>query len=193
MATYHCPSLQPFPSIGGGAHRVLETAPVADRGHRGDLEAGGAWLVPYPGRSLTKKKKVFLYPGFPKMNGGTQCVGGGRLAVGDWRLVAVCGGWWWLTAVGGWGLVVDGGWSLLAVGGWSLLAVGGWRLAVGAGLRLATGGGRWLAVDGPLGRSLRAVLNKKKTSVPKDRPAPTQAQSVVNFSTRTFSNSSVLV
>ena len=46
----------------------------------------------------------------------------------------------------------------------------GWRLAVGGWWRLAVGGGWWLAVDGPLGRSLRAVLNKKKISVPKDRP-----------------------
>ena len=52
------------------------------------------------------------------------------------------------------------------VGGWRLAAVGGWwRLAVGGGWRLmAVGGGWWLAVDGLLGRSLRAVLNKKKTS-----------------------------
>ena len=42
------------------------------------------------------------------------------------------------------------------------MAVGsGWRLAVGDGWRLAVGGG-WLAVDGPLGRSLRAVFNRKK-------------------------------
>ena len=89
---------------------------------------------------------------FPKKaRGHTMCwrwaVGGWRLAVGGWRLVAVGGGWWWLAAVGAWGLVVDGAWQWLAVGGWSPLAVGGgWRLAV----------------DGPLGRSLRAVLNKNK-------------------------------
>ena len=41
-----------------------------------------------------------------------------------------------------------GGWRLVAAGGWRLVAVGGW----------------WLAVDGPLGRSLKAVLNKKKSS-----------------------------
>ena len=39
---------------------------------------------------------------------------------------------------------------VMAVGGWWRLAVGGWRLAVG----------------GPLGRSLRAVLSKKKNLVP---------------------------
>ena len=50
---------------------------------------------------------------------------------------------------------------------------GGWRLAVGGDWRLAVGGGWWLlvvdgswrlAVGGPLGRSLRAVLSKKKKS-----------------------------
>ena len=51
------------------------------------------------------------------------------------------------------------------VGGWRLAAAGGWRqLAVGGWWRLVVGGGWWLAVDGPLGRSLRAVLNKKKIS-----------------------------
>ena len=49
------------------------------------------------------------------------------------------------------------------VGGWRLVAAGGWRqLAVGGWWRLAVGGGWWLVVDGPLGRSLRAVLNKTK-------------------------------
>ena len=41
---------------------------------------------------------------------GTLRVGSGRLAVGNWRLVAVGGGWWWLAVVGDWGLVVDGSW-----------------------------------------------------------------------------------
>ena len=82
-------------------------------------------------------------------------VGGGwrLVAIGGWRL-AGGGGWWRLAAVGGW---------RLAVGGWWLVAVGsGWRLAVGGGWRLAIGGGWWLAVGGPWGRSLRAVLSKKK-------------------------------
>ena len=58
--------------------------------------------------------------------------------------------------VGGWRLVVAGGWRrLVAVGGW-------WRLAVCGGWRLADGG--------PLGRSLRAVLSKKKKSGPKGPP-----------------------
>ena len=39
--------------------------------------------------------------------------------------------------------------------GWRRLAVGGWW-------QLAVGGGWWAAVGGPLGRSLRAVLSKKK-------------------------------
>ena len=46
--------------------------------------------------------------------------------------------------------VLNHGWWRLAVGGWRLVAVGGWRLAVG----------------GPLGRSLRAVLSRKKKSGP---------------------------
>ena len=104
------------------------------------------------------------------MVGGWRLVAARLAAVGGWRLATggggVGGGWWWLAAVGGWGLMVDGGWQWLAVGGWSPLAVGGgWRrLAVGGWWRLAVGGGWWLAVDGPLGRSLRAVLNKTKSS-----------------------------
>ena len=44
------------------------------------------------------------------------------------------------------------------------LAVGGWRLAVGGGWwRLVVGDWWLMAVDGPLGRPLRAVLNKKKS------------------------------
>ena len=60
----------------------------------------------------------------------------------------------------------------MAVGsGWRLSVGRRWQLAVGGWRRLAVGGGWRLAVDGPLGRSLRAVLNqKKKISVPKDRP-----------------------
>ena len=51
----------------------------------------------------------------------------------------------------------------MAVGsGWRLAVGRRWRLTVGGGWRLAVGGGWWLAVDGPLGRSLRAILNQKK-------------------------------
>ena len=55
--------------------------------------------------------------------------------------------WWWLVAVGG-------GWWLGIGGQWRLAVVGGWRR---------------LAVGGPLGRSLRAVRNKKIQSL-KDPP-----------------------
>ena len=92
-----------------------------------------------PGRSLTRRKKRSVpVPWFPKSaDGHTMCW---RLAVGGWRLAV--GGSWQLVAV-------DGGWRQLVVGDWRLMAVNsGWRLAV----------------DGPLGRSLRAVLNKKKKS-----------------------------
>ena len=66
------------------------------------------------------------------------------------------------TMVGGsWRLAVGGGWRL-AVGNWRLAAVGGWRLVVGGWWRLAVDGSWRLAVGGPLGRSLRAVLSKKK-------------------------------
>ena len=57
------------------------------------------------------------------------------------------GGGWWLAVGGGWRLAVGGGWWLAVGGGW-------WRLAVDGSWRLADGG--------PLGRSLRAVLSKKK-------------------------------
>ena len=96
-----------------------------------------------------EKKKCFVTQ-FPQKSPRAHhllAVGGGWLMVGDWLLVAVGGG--------SRGLVV-GDWWLMAVGG-------GWRLVVGH---------RWrLAVDGPLGRSLRAVLNKKKTSPLRDPPA----------------------
>ena len=54
--------------------------------------------------------------------------------------------------IGSWRLDSAGSWQrLVAVGGWRLVPVGGW----------------WeLAVGGPLGPSLRAVLNKKKKLVP---------------------------
>ena len=79
-----------------------------------------------------------------------------RLAVGGWWRLAVGG--WQLVAVGGgcWGLVVGGGLQRLVVGGW-------WLVGFGSGRRLAVGGGWWRLVVG-WGRSLRAVLNKKKTS-----------------------------
>ena len=93
---------------------------------------------------LKRRKKSVTFRSFPKNTRGHTCVGGGRLAVG---------GWWWLAAAGGWG------WWLMAVGGWQLVAAGGWQLVA-----VVVGGGWWLAVDGPLGRSLRAVLNKKKSS-----------------------------
>ena len=50
--------------------------------------------------------------------------------------------------------------------GWWRLAVGGWRLAVGNWRLVAVGGWWRLAVGGPLGRSLRAVLSKKKKTGP---------------------------
>ena len=80
----------------------------------------------------------------------------------------------WLAAVGsGWWLVIGGWWRLAVVGGWWLVAAGGWRrLVVGGCWRLAVGGGWWLAVGGPLGRSLRAVLNKKKILVSKGPSCP---------------------
>ena len=58
------------------------------------------------------------------------------------------------------------------VGGWRFVPAGGWRqLAVGRWWQLAVGGGWWLAVDGPLGRSLRAVLNKKEKKSRSQRTA----------------------
>ena len=132
-----------------------------------------------PGRSLTEKKKEesVPVPVFPQKPAGTPCaqpwlvaVGGWRLAVGGWRLsavggwqLAVRGGWWRLVVVGGWWLVVGGGWQWLAVGGWPPLAVGGgwWLVAVGGWWFVVDGSWR-LADGGPLGRSLRAVLSKKK-------------------------------
>ena len=102
---------------------------------------------------------------FPKKTACSSCstmVGGSwRLAVGGWRLAVDN---WWLVAVGG-------SWRRLVVGDWWLVAVGSgwWRLAVGRRWRLAAVGGWRLAVGGPLGRSLRAVLNKKNL-VPKIPP-----------------------
>ena len=138
-------------------------------------------LTPSPGVSLTEKKKsVPVSQKSPRAlhvlnHGWWQLAVGGwrRLAVGSWQL-AVGGGWWWLAAVGGWRLVVGGSWQWLAVGGWSPLAVGGgwWRLVVGGWWQLAVDGSWRLAVGGPLGRSLRAVLSKKKKSRPLRTPLP---------------------
>ena len=85
-----------------------------------------------PRRSLTGKKRGSITQFSQK-----SCVQPWLVAVGGWRRLAV----------GSWQLAVGGGWRRLVIGGW-------WRLAVGGSWRLA--------VDGPLGRSLRAVLNKKK-------------------------------
>ena len=130
------------------------------------------------GVSLTEKKKSVPVPVFPKKPAGTPCaqpwlvavggwwlaaVGGWQLATGGWwRLVVVGGGWW--LAVGGWRrLAVVGSWRLVSAGGWRRLVAGGWwRLVVGGWWRLAVDGSWRLAVGGPLGRSLRAVLSKKK-------------------------------
>ena len=131
-----------------------------------------------PGVSLTgKKKKVFRYQFSQKSpqalhvlnHGWWQLAVGGwqrlawQLATGGWwRLVVVGGGWW--LAVGGWRrLAVVGSWRLVAAGGWRRLVAGGWWwLVVGGWWRLAVDGSWRLAVGGPLGRSLRAVLSKKK-------------------------------
>ena len=124
-----------------------------------------------------KKTSVPLHSVPKKARGHAMCstmVGGGwRVAVGGWRQLAVGswqlavgGGWWWLV-VGGWWLVVGGWWRLVVVGSWRLVAAGGWRgLVAVAGWRLVVGGSWRLAVGDPLGRSLRAVLNKKKNLVP---------------------------
>ena len=60
---------------------------------------------------------------------------------------------------------------LVAIGGWRLVEIAGWRLVVGGVWRqLAVGDGWLAAVGGPLGRSIRAVLNKKKIWSLKDHP-----------------------
>ena len=108
-----------------------------------------------PGRSLTGKKKLFRYMVFSKTTACSSYVQPWLVAIGGWWLVEIAG---WRLAVGGWRRLaaVGGSWQLVMGGWWRLAAVGGWW-------RLAVGGGWWLAVGGPLGRSLRAVLNKKKS------------------------------
>ena len=67
--------------------------------------------------------------------------------------------------------MIGGGWRRLVVGNWWLMGVGGWQLAVGSGWRLVAVGGGWqFEVDGPWGRSLSAVLSKKKIGFLKDPP-----------------------
>ena len=151
-------ALAPFPKWGGGGRHRNTTC------HRSDGRGSWGFFLGTgfeSGRSLTEKKKSVPEPVFPKKPAGTPCaqpwlvaVGGWRLAVGNWWLVAVGGGWrqlvvgdWWLVAVGsGWQLAVGRRWRLAAVGGWRLAAVGGWRLVVGGWWRLAVGGGWRLVV-----------------------------------------------
>ena len=120
------------------------------------MDPSGTAQLPQSRAVLNGKKRVFCDTVFPKKPAGTPCVQPWLVAVGGWRLAAIggwqlaTGGWWRLVVVdGGWWLVIGGWWRLVVVGGWSR-----WRLAVGGSWRLAVGG--------PLGRSLRAVLNKKK-------------------------------
>ena len=96
--------------------------------------------------------------------GWRLAVGGGwQLATGGWWRLVVVGGGWWLVIGGWWRLAVVGSWRLVAAGGWRRLVVDrSWRLAVDRSWRLAVDRSWWLAVGGPLGRSLRAVLSKKK-------------------------------
>ena len=77
--------------------------------------------------------------------------------------------------VGSWRLVAAGGWRRLVADGW-------WRLVVGGWWRLAVDGSWRLAVGGPLGRSLRAVLGKKKKiSSLKDPPATASTVTSTRF------------
>ena len=138
-----------------------------------------------------KKKKKCSGTSFPKkarghsmcstmVGGGWQLVvgGGWRLAVGNWRLVAVGGGWRRLVVGDWWSVAVGSGWQLVAAGGWRRLVAGGWwRLVVGGWWRLAVDGSWRLAVGGPLGRSLRAVLSKKKGK--KSGPLRTALASII--------------
>ena len=128
---------------------------------------------------LNGEKKSVSEPVFPKKPAGTPCaqpwlvaVGGWQLATGGWWRLVVVGGGWWLVIGGWWRLAVVGSWRLVAAGGWRRLVAGGWwRLVVGGWWRLVVDGSWRLAVGGPLGRSLRAVLSKKKKIWSlKDRP-----------------------
>ena len=149
----------PLVSLAAGVLRrgpgliAVSTAVMSERRQR---SARAGRPIPQPGRSLPEKKKVFCYTVFPKKPAGTPCVKSWFLAVGGWWRLVVVGGSWWLVIGGWWQLVVVGGWRLVAAGGWRRLVVGGWW-------RLAVGGSWRLAVGGPLGRSLRAVLSKKKS------------------------------
>ena len=131
-----------------------------------------------------KKQKKCSRASFPKKaRGHSMCstvvgggwrlaaVGGWQLATGGWWRLVVVGGGWWLVIGGWWRLAVVGSWRLVAAGGWQRLVAGGWqRLVVGGWWRLAVDGSWRLAVGGPLGRSLRAVLSKKKKSGPLRTP-----------------------
>ena len=125
---------------------------------------------------------MFRYQFSQKKPTGTPCAQPWLVVVGGWRLAAVggwqlaVGGWWRLVVVGGgWWSVIGGWWRLAVVGGWRLVAAGGWwGFVVGGWWRLAVDGSWRLAVGGPLGRSLRAVLSKKKKEIwfLKDHPVP---------------------
>ena len=130
--------------------------PLAWGGIGGDALEGGERDSPRPGQGgPQEEKKSVPERQFCKKTACSSYVQPWLVAVGGWRLVAIAG---WRLAVGGWRLVAAGGWRRLAVGGW-------WRFAVG--------GGWWLAVGGPLGRSFRAVFNRKKKFEPqKDPSAP---------------------
>ena len=114
-----------------------------------------------PRAVLNEEKKSVPLPVFKKRPAGTPCAQPWLVAVGGWRL----------AAVGGWQLATGGWWRLVVVGSWRLVAAAGWRrLVVGGWWRLAVDGSWRLAVGGPLGRSLRAVLSKKKNWFLEDRP-----------------------
>ena len=114
----------------------------------------GTWVPPNPGIAYykyylmravlneEKKKKCSCTQVSQKCPRAHHvlAVGGWRLAIGDWQLMAVGGGWrqlvvgdWWLMAVSsGWRVAVGGSWRLAVGGGWWQLAVGGgWWLVVG--------------------------------------------------------------